>query len=88
MSANGISTLSTKAAKQLAKLGIAQAKRQGKTVAANGNITGSVDPTKNNYKYKNTYDLAKLPTSYTGNTVTVNNNVGGLVQGRPWVNHT
>ena len=37
MSANGISQLSTKALKQAGKLAIAQAKRQGKTVATNGN---------------------------------------------------
>ena len=88
MSANGISTLSTKEAKQLAKLNIAQGKRQGKTVAANGNITGSVDPTKNYYRYWNTYDITALPTQYSGNNIVDNPNSTGLLPKRPWVNHT
>jgi hypothetical protein len=40
--------------------------------AANGNARAS-------------YDITQLPTQYTGNTVTVNANVNGLVQGRPWI---
>jgi hypothetical protein len=31
-----------------------------------------------------TYDRNDLPTKYTGNAVTDNPNVGGLVNGRPW----
>jgi hypothetical protein len=31
-----------------------------------------------------TYTLTDLPTKYTGNAVTDNPNVGGLVDGRPW----
>jgi hypothetical protein len=31
-----------------------------------------------------TYDRNDLPTKYTGNAVTDNPNVGGLVDGRPW----
>lgn len=31
-----------------------------------------------------TYDITQLPTQYTGNDITDNPNVGGLVQGRPW----
>lgn len=31
-----------------------------------------------------TYDITQLPTKYTGNNVTDNPNVGGLVDGRPW----
>ena len=84
MSANGISTLATKALKQVAKLVIAQAKRQGKTVATNGTITGSVDSSKNYYRYWNTYDINDLPTKYTSNAVTDNANVGGLAAHRPW----
>jgi len=88
MAANSISTLSTKQAKQVAKLDIASAKRQGKTVATDGTISGSVDPTKNYYRYNNTYNLADLPTQYSGNTVVDNANVGGLKNARPWTSHT
>jgi hypothetical protein len=31
-----------------------------------------------------TYDITQLPTQYTGNNLTDNPNVGGLVVGRPW----
>jgi hypothetical protein len=85
MSANGISTLSTKEAKQKAKLDIAQAKRQGKTVAKDGTVTGSIDPTKHYYRTNNTYDITELPTQYSGNTVVNNPNTGGLQPHRPWI---
>jgi hypothetical protein len=89
MAANGISTLSTKQARQAAKLAIATAKRQGKVVAVNGTITGSVDATKTYYRIANTLDTTLLPTLYSGNTVvnnvnTVNSVNGVLVAGRPW----
>jgi hypothetical protein len=84
MAKNGISTLATKALKQIAKLTIAQAKRQGKTVAADGTISGSVDTTKNYYRKNNTYDVNNLPTKYTGNSVTDNPNSNGLLPGRQW----
>jgi len=83
MSANGISTLSTKALRQVAKLDIAQAKRQGKLVARDGTITGSLDTTKNYYRAKNTYDLSLLPDTYA-TSADDTANTGGLVQGRPW----
>jgi hypothetical protein len=85
MAANGISTLSTKAAKQVAKLNIAQAKRQGKTVARNGTISGSVDATKTAYRYWNIYDIDTLPTKYSGNSIV--DNPGTLVVHRPWTSH-
>jgi hypothetical protein len=84
MAANGISTLATKQLKLEAKLAIAEAKRQGKTVATNGTITGSVDATKPYYRAANTLDTTLLPTLYSGDTVVDNANVGGLVEGRPW----
>jgi hypothetical protein len=84
MAANGISTLGTKALRQVAKLNIAQAKKQGKTVALNGTITGAADATKPYARVLNNYALADLPTQYTGNAVTNNANTGGLVLGRPW----
>jgi hypothetical protein len=88
MAANGISELATKALRQVAKLNIAQAKRQGKIVATDGTITGSVDSTKNYYRYNNTYNINDLPTKYTGNLITDNANVGGLKTARPWTSHT
>jgi hypothetical protein len=89
MAANGISTLATKQARQAAKLAKATAKRQGKTVAVDGTITGSVDATKPYYRAANTLDTTLLPTLYSGNTVvdninTVNSVNGVLVAGRPW----
>ena len=89
MAANGISELSTKQLKQEAKLAKATAKRQGKTVADNGTITGGVDSTKNYYRAANTLNTTLLPTLYSGNTVvnninTVNSVNGVLVVGRPW----
>jgi hypothetical protein len=85
MAANGISTLSTKQAKQLAKLNIAQAKRQGKVVADDGTITGSLDNTKPYYRVNNEYDVSLLPAQYVGNVATNNLNEGGLQASRPWV---
>ena len=84
MAANGISELGTKQLKQEAKLAIATAKRQGKTVATNGTITGNTDSTKNYYRARNTYDITQLPTQYTGNAATDNANASGLLTGRPW----
>ena len=84
MAANGISTLSTKQLKLEAKLAIAEAKRQGKTVAIDGTITGSVDATKPYYRARNVYDLDRLPTQYSGNTVVDNANSEGLLRARPW----
>jgi hypothetical protein len=85
MSANGISDLSTKQLKQVAKLAKATAKRQGKTVADDGTITGAVDSTKNYYRARNTLDITQLPTQYSGDNLTDNANSGGLVAGRPWI---
>jgi hypothetical protein len=76
--------LADKEARQIAKLTIAEAKRQGKVVATDGTITGSVDPTKPYYRVRNNYDITQLPTQYDGNAISDNANVGGLVVGRPW----
>ena len=89
MAANSISTLATKQARQEAKLAKATAKKQGKTVAANGTITGALDNTKSYYRARNTLNTARLPTLYSGNAVvdninTVNSVNGVLVAGRPW----
>ena len=50
----------------------AQAKRQGKVVAADGTISGSIDPTKQYYRALNTVDINLLPTKYSGNTLVQN----------------
>lgn len=84
MSANGISDLATKELKQKAKLDIAKAKRQGKVVADDGTVTGSIDPTKPWYRSRNNYDITQLPTQYDDNGIIDNANDGGLVDGRPW----
>lgn len=70
MAANEISTLPTKEARQIAKLELAQTKRQ--QIGTQG------------YRENRYYDLDLLPTKYVGNDVVNNTNVGGLQQGRPW----
>ena len=82
MSANGIAELSTKQARQQAKLAIAEAKRQGKTVAADGTISGSYDSTKPYFRKLNQLDINLLPTQYSGNNVV--DNPAPLQDGRPW----
>lgn len=84
MSANGISELATKQLRQEAKLAIAEAKRQGKTVAEDGTITGTLDSSKPYYRVNNKLDITELPTVYSGNDVVDNANVGGLQTSRPW----
>jgi hypothetical protein len=73
-----------KEARQLAKLDIAEAKRQGKVVATDGTITGSVDNTKSYYRTNNEYDITQLPTQYDGYTIVENPNESRLIEGRPW----
>jgi len=80
MAANGISTLGTKQLKQEAKIAIVQAKRQGKTVAKNGTVTGSINATKRYFRDANTYDLNLLPTKYVGNTSYNNQDQTGSVR--------
>lgn len=83
MSANGISSLGTKQARQVKKLDIAQGKRQGYVVDIAGNIGVILDQSKPYFRKLNTYDILRLPTQYTGNNIT--NNPGQLIQGRPWL---
>ena len=70
MAANGISTLATKELRQVAKLELAQTKRQ---------LVGTTGYRNNRY-----YDLDLLPTKYSGDGIVNNPNLGGLQQGRPW----
>jgi len=77
MAANGISTLSTKQARQIAKLEYAQAKRKGRVITDDpGGVVGTYgtwsddgtdDDTKNYYRPNNTYDATSLPDTYNGN---------------------
>ena len=85
MSANGIAHLPTRQDRQDAKLAIAEAKRQGKTVADDGTISGSVDPTKLWYRTNNTLDKNLLPNPYNGNNVEPDDGASILTEGRPWV---
>ena len=66
----------TKEYRQIQKLDIAQRKRTGGL--AGDSTQGPY------YRPGNTYDRDKLPTKYTGDDVTDNPNVGGLLPGRPW----
>lgn len=95
MAANGISTLSTKEARQIAKLEYAQAKRKGRVITDGGALgtygtwsdNGTDDDTKNYYRSNNTYDATSLPDTYNGNVPGAddNPNTGGLLPKRPWV---
>lgn len=70
MSANGISTLATKQARQAAKLAAAGTKR-----GLSGALGGG---------RRSTLNTSQLPTVYSGNALINNANSGGLVTGRPW----
>ena len=90
MAANGISTLSTKQLRQVAKLDLAQAKRKGQTITEGGgtwSTNGIDDDTKPYYKPNNTYDITALPDIYNGNVPGAddNPNPDGLLPKRPWV---
>lgn len=90
MSANGISGLSTKEERQLAKLEYSQAKRRGQVITE-GSGAWSADGIDNLnvnwYRSNNTYDITTLPDTYNGNIPGPddNPNTGGLVPKRPWV---
>ena len=87
MAANGISTLATKELRQKAKLDIAELKRKGYTLNADGSIASGPDTSAVFYRVNNTYDLALLPTQYSDDAVVDNANTGGLLDSRPWVNY-
>jgi|TARA_R110001592_G_scaffold23409_2_gene91743 hypothetical protein len=85
MAANGISTLANKKLRQDRKLVLARAKREGKTIARDGTISGNTDATAVSYRERNTITHSQLPTRYdTDNSLIDNANTGGLVTGRPW----
>jgi hypothetical protein len=70
MSKNGIAWLPTKEDRQLAKLQLAETKRQA---------TGTAGYRENRY-----LDPDLLPTKYSGNAIVNNPNTGGLQPHRPW----
>jgi hypothetical protein len=82
MSANGIAHLGSKQLKQEGKLTIAEAKRQGKTVARDGTISGSLNTTKNYYRVYNVLNLDLLSAKYVGDTAT--DDGADLEPHRPW----
>ena len=82
MSANGISTLSTKEAKQKAKLALAQLKRQGYLLAADGSVISGPDTSANYYRDNNVYDITRLPLPYG---YTDDQTVNPLQDSRPWL---
>ncbi len=86
MAANGISTLTLKATRQDTKLAKATAKREGKTVAADGTISGATDTGAVAYRARNTLTISQLPTRYnaSSNTGALVANASTLVVGRPW----
>ena len=97
MAANGISTLATKEARQIAKLEYAQAKRKGRVITDDpGGVVGTYgtwsddgidNDAVNWYRPNNTYDATSLPDTYNGNVPGVddNPNTDGLLPKRPWV---
>ena len=62
MAANGISTLANKKLRQDRKLVLARAKREGKTVALDGTISGNTDAAATSYRARNTITHSQLPT--------------------------
>lgn len=75
MSANGISTLATKQLKQEGKLAIAELKRQGYTLNADGSIDSGPDITEPFYRTLNVLDINLLPTKYVDDDIYDNPNL-------------
>lgn len=77
MSANGIAHLSTREARQIAKLNLAAEKRAADVANRDNPVNADT---------RNTYDVTELPNPYVGNNVQADSqpNTGGLVKGRPW----
>jgi hypothetical protein len=77
--------LADKEARQKAKLDLAQAKRRGFTLAADGSVISGPDTTKAFYRARNEYNINSLPTQYVGITAVPNTEPGDLQLGRPWI---
>ena len=82
MSANGISHRASRQLRQEGKLAIAEAKRQGKTVATDGTISGTLDTTKTYYRENNVLDIDLLSAKYVGDTAV--DDGAPLEPHRPW----
>jgi hypothetical protein len=82
MSANGIAHLETRQERQEAKLAIAEAKRQGKTVARDGTISGTLDSTKTYYRENNVLNIDLLAAKYVGDVAV--DDGSPLESHRPW----
>ncbi len=82
MSANGIAHLETRQERQEAKLAIAEAKRQGKTVARDGTISGTLDSTKTYYRENNVLNIDLLAAKYVGDVAV--DDGSPLEFHRPW----
>lgn len=76
MSANGIAHLSTREARQKAKLDLAASKRAARS--GHRDVATTADD-------RFTYDITELPTQYSSNSIVDNANAGGLIVGRPWI---
>jgi hypothetical protein len=74
--------LADKGARQIAKLDIAERKRQGYTLNPDGSILSGPDPTAPFYRVNNTYDRTLLPAQYFGGTLYDNSAI--LIPGRLW----
>jgi len=77
--------LADKEARQKAKLDLAQAKRRGFTLAADGSVISGPDTTAPFYRARNEYNVNSLPTQYVGITAVPNTEPGDLQPGRPWI---
>jgi len=86
MAANGISKLSTKQLRQAAKLDIAEKKRRGYTLNADGTVSTGPNVAAPFFRDNNSYDLTLLPTQFTNNAVY--DNAAPLIQARPWSPYT
>lgn len=88
MSANGISRLATRQARQDAKLALAEAKRKGQLITAGGgtwSADGINNPSAAWYRSNNVLDKNLLPNPYNGNDVEPDDgDPGPLDLSRPW----
>ena len=90
MAANGISGLSTKEARQDAKLALAQAKRKGRVITEGSGTwsdDGTDNPNANWYRQANTADKTLLANPYEGDAYNPDDDeaTGALVPARPWL---
>jgi hypothetical protein len=78
--------LADKEARQIAKLDLAEKKRQGYTLNLDGTVSTGPDVAAPFYRDNNSYDRTLLPTQYTNNAVY--DNTAPLIQARPWSPYT